>query len=550
MHVADLHSHGVGRTARLAAVVATLGLVATAFATTGGASTGARRVQQGKGGDITFGLEAETTNYCLSSAQLAISGIQVVAALYDTLTLPNSKGVAVPYLAKSVEPNADFTEWTIGLREGITFHNGEALNADVVKLNLDNYRGAPGAEQGGLLFSIILKFIADVQVVDPLTVKVVLNTPVPSFPQWLYANGRVGIMAPEQIASGDSCATNMIGTGPFKLREFNQNESTIVEAYEDYWQKGFPKAKSITFVPVVDGSSRVTQLQGGQLDMIHTSSGLLIDTLNQQSGELNILEQKPGVREIRYYILLAKEGKVFADPKARQAFGLALDRKKINELRNGGLFDDANSIMDKGAPGYLKNAGFPKFNLKKAKALVEEVKAASGSFDITLGTTTDAENSAEAQTMQEQLEAAGINAELAQFDQATLIAQALSGGIDVLLWRNLHGGYTDFNDFDTYPWFASASAGYPTNFSGYEDPASQAALDAGRGASDPAAISQAYEDLNKAIAENVFVLPVWFVNWAIGSQSNVKVTFPKIPDGGGKILFVYGRVPVHGLSKS
>lgn len=549
MHVADLHSHGVGRTARLAAIVATLGLVATAFATTGGASTGSSRTRQGGGGDITFGLEAENTNYCLSKAQMAISGIQVSAAIYDTLAIPNDKGEAVPYLAESIEPNADFTQWTVKVREGIKFHNGEDLNADAVKLNLDNYRGGPGATQGGALFTIVLQFIQDVVVTDPLTVTVTLKTPLPAFPAWLYANGRLGIMAPEQINSGEACATNMIGTGPFTLREFNQNESTIVDANPDYWQKGFPKAKSITFVPVVDGASRVNQLQGGQLDMIHTSSGLQIDALNQLSGQVKVLEQKPGLREIRYYILLAKQAP-FDDPNARQAIALALDRKKINELRNAGVFDDANSIMDKDAPGYLKNAGFPKFNLKKAKALVEKVKAASGSFDVTLGTTTDAENSAEAQIIQEQLGKAGINAEIAQFDQATLINKALSGDIDLLLWRNLHGGYTDNDDDGAYPWFANASSGYLTNFSGYDDPATQTALDAGRGASDPAAISQAYEDLNRAVAENVYILPVFFVNWAIGSQTNVKVTFPKIPGGGGKILFVYGRVPVHGLSKS
>ena len=90
----------------------------------------------------TFGLEAETTNYCLSRAQLAISGIQVVAAVYDTLTVPNAKGEAVPYLAKSVEPNADFTEWTITLRDGVTFHDGKPLDADAVKLNLDSPRRA------------------------------------------------------------------------------------------------------------------------------------------------------------------------------------------------------------------------------------------------------------------------------------------------------------------------------------------------------------------------------------------------------------------------
>ena len=51
----------------------------------------------------------------------------MVAAIYDTLTVPNAKGEIVPYLAEAVEPNADSTEWTITLREGVTFHDGTPL---------------------------------------------------------------------------------------------------------------------------------------------------------------------------------------------------------------------------------------------------------------------------------------------------------------------------------------------------------------------------------------------------------------------------------------
>ena len=83
------------------------------------ATAGARDAsRQPKGGNLTFGLEAETTDYCLPRAQLAISGIQVAAAIYDTLTVPNAQGEIVPYLAKSVTPDATFTTWTIALRPG------------------------------------------------------------------------------------------------------------------------------------------------------------------------------------------------------------------------------------------------------------------------------------------------------------------------------------------------------------------------------------------------------------------------------------------------
>jgi peptide/nickel transport system substrate-binding protein len=135
------------RGVRIVGLAAVVVLAATAAG--GGASASspqrARQGGGGGGGELTFGLEAETTNYCLSSAQLAISGIQVVAAVYDTLTVPDSHGNAVPYLAKSFEPNADFTEWTITLRDGVKFHDGTPLDAAAVKLNMDSWRGAPGA---------------------------------------------------------------------------------------------------------------------------------------------------------------------------------------------------------------------------------------------------------------------------------------------------------------------------------------------------------------------------------------------------------------------
>ncbi|HEU5302748.1 MAG TPA: ABC transporter substrate-binding protein [Acidimicrobiia bacterium] len=548
------HSHRQaprGHWTRFGAAIAVLGLVSVSFAGAGGASTDGRRAQQKGGGDLTFGLEAETTNYCLSRAQLAISGIQVVAAIYDTLTVPNSKGESVPYLAESVEPNADLTEWTIGLREGITFHNGEALDAAAVKLNLDAQRGAEGAPNSGPLLKVVLGFISDVTVVDPLTVKVTTSVPVANFGAYLYLTGRAGIMAPEQLNAGEDCSTKMIGTGPFMLEEYLQNEKTVVTKNPNYWQKGFPKADSITFVPVVDGAVRLNQLQGGQLDVMHTSSAQQIDALNNLgSSTANLLKQKPGVREIRYYVLLSKNAP-FDDPIAREAFATAIDKNKINQIRNKGLFDVANGNMDVDAPGYLKNAGYPKFNKKKATALAEQYKESSGGdFSIVLGTTSDPENSAEAQLLKEELGKSGIDAEIAQFDQATLINEALAAKIDVLLWRNLHGGYTTSSDQDNYPWWSNASTGNFINFSQFDDADTQAALDAGRGETDPDAIEEIYTDFNKAMAAGNYIVPMWYVDWTIGSVPDAKVTLPKLPDGGGKPLFVYGRIPVLGLSKS
>jgi len=531
-----------------------IALTTAAFTGLGGATVHHRAHQAKSGGDITFGLEAETTTYCLSKAQLVISGIQVAAAVYDTLTVPNSEGLAVPYLAKSVKPNADFTVWTIGLRDGVKFHDGAPVDAAAVKLNLDSYRGAPGAPNVGALFPIVFgPIIQDVAAPDPSTVTITLNTPIPSFATALYGGGRLGIMAPAQLNAGDECSTKMIGSGPFKLDTYALNEKTVVVKNPDYWQRGYPKADSITFVPVPDAAARGTRLQGGDLDMMHTTS---VEQTNdfKSNSKLEALVQKPGYRELRYEIMITNDAP-FDNPVAREAFTTAIDRKKINQISNRGQLELANSLMDRNAPGYLKNAGYPAFDLAKAKTLVDQVKRKSGgTFDVVLGTTTEPENLADAQLVKEMLDNAGIGASIAQFDQATLVNKALAGDIDVLYWRNLHGGYSNSASTDNYPWWSNFNAPTGgkllTNFARFDDAKTQAALDAGRAASALPDAKKAYTDFNRAFAAGNYITPLWFDRWAIGYQPSVKLALPPLPDGGGKPLFVSGRIPVLGLSKS
>ncbi len=553
----ESHPHAVRRRiARLVVAIVALALVSSAFAGVGGAAAPERRAHgAGTGGEINFGLENETdtaNGYCLPRSQLAVSGIQVVAAVYDTLMVPNSKGEFVPYLAKSVEPNADFTEWTIGLRDGVTFHDGTPLDADAVKLNLDTFSGQDGAPQSAPLFSSFLKpLVIGNEIVDPLTVKVTFNQPMPGYPSYLYGTGRFGIVAPAQLNAGDECATNMIGTGPFTCPDgcWTPGESTVLEANPDYWQEGYPKASKLTFTPVPESAQRLTALRGGELDVMHLDSAQNIDQLFNQRKNFNLLVQKPGLREIRYYFMNSAKAP-FDNPDARLAIAQAINRDEINQISNKGLFQLADGIMDSKAPGYLKDAGIPKHNLKKAKALVEKVKAdGDGTFEITiLADTSDPENVREAELIQGQLEEAGITAALPpQAAQASFINDAIAGNFGLFLFRNLHGGSSDVTDSDLYPWFAKTSL---VNFGHIDDPDLQADLEESRLATDINERDKVNQDINRIISENVYILPMWYVDWTIGSAKNVKVTLPPLPDGGGKPLFVYGRIPVLGIEKS
>jgi peptide/nickel transport system substrate-binding protein len=536
---------------RTLAAIGAMAMVTTAFVGLGAVSAGAGTASAAKGpkpgGEVRFGLEAETTGgYCLSQAQLAISGIQVAAAIYDTLTVPNAKGQYVPYLAKSVTPNADFTQWTIALRDGIKFQDGEALDANAVKLNLDSYRR-------GRLFAFVFTNIADVSVVDPLTVRVTTKVPWPALPAYLYSTGRLGIMAPAQINDPATCATNMIGTGPFKLVDWKQNESLTVERNPNYWQKDakgnqLPYLDKITFVPVVDASARDNQLEGGQLDMEHTSTALSIDKLQQLgSSQVSILRDKSGTRDERYYMFNVAKPPL-NDLTARQAVAYAINRPEINQIRNKNIFTLATGIYDKGATGYVKNSGLPKFNLKKATQLANQYKAAhGGQFNITLLSTPDPDNAAESQLIQQQLSQAGITANISAIEQSAEINDALAGNFSLLLWRNIHSD-PQYTDSASYVWFYSGS---PVNFGKFNDPQFQSLLDQGRAASTPEAQVAAYTQLNKIMSQQLYNLPMWYVDWVIAAKPNVKgLLGPPLPDNGGTARFYYGRIPVLGLYKS
>jgi peptide/nickel transport system substrate-binding protein len=496
-----------------------------------------------EGGSITYGLEAETGGgWCPTSERLAASGIMVEAAIYDTLVQPNDKNVMVPFLAKSVDHNADYTQWTIKLRDGIKFHDGTPLTADAVKTNVEAWRV-------GQLYSSIYKDITDVTVNDPLTLTITVSRPWLAFASYLYLDGRAGIVAPAQLANPDTCPSNLIGTGPFTLDHWTVNQELVVNKNPNYWQKDskgrqLPYLDKITFKPIAEASQRVNSLVGKQLDVMHTSDGQQVDALNQQASQFNLMKEKPGRRETRYYLMNVAKPPL-DDITARMAIATAIDREQINQIRNNGVYQISNGPFDFKVPGYVKNPGFPKFNLKKATALAKKYKDAhGGQFSVVLEHTNDPANSAEAQLIKEQLAKAGIDATLKQDDQTAFVVAAVSGNFSIMLWRQHPGDDPD----GQYVWWNTGSL---VNFGKIADPELQALIDQGRSEMDPAKRKAIYQQVDKLFGKKVYNIWAYYADWTVAAQKNVQgLAGPPLPDGGGKPEFLYGRHPLLGIYKT
>jgi peptide/nickel transport system substrate-binding protein len=512
------------------ALLATFALVAAACGGSSGKSGTSSSTAAGgggkpvSGGTLTYGLEGKTTDFCIPSAQLAISGIMVVTAVYDTLMVPTTDPqVFAPYLAKSVEHNADYTQFTIGLRSGVTFQNGEPLNAAAVKQNIDAWRK-------GTLLQFVYTDIADVTTPDDLTVVVTMKKPWVAFPGYLWTTGRTGIAAPAQLNAGPACKTTMIGTGPFQVTNFDPSTGDVTtKKNPNYWRKGFPYLDGLNFKIQESGDQRVNGLQGGQFDIIHDDNGVNYDTVKGFGSSIATQLEPPGRREIGQALLNVTRPPL-NDLNVRKAIAMGTDRNALNQIANKGSFDLADQIFDKDIMGYVKNPGFPKYNPTEAKKLVNAYKQANNGKAPTfaLQSTFDEQTKALAQETKRQMAQIGINVTLpAPVDQATIINQAIGSQVDSFLWRNYPGSDPD----GSYVWFYGGS---PVNFNHVNDPVVNSALDKGRAEPNPATRKTYYETFNKQLSSQVYNIWTWYENWYIAEKSNIQgILGPNLPDATG-----------------
>jgi peptide/nickel transport system substrate-binding protein len=520
--------------------------------TTGGLKGSTDEGKPVEGGSITYGLEAETTGgYCLAEAQLAIAGIQVARTIYDTLTAPDKDGEIKPYLAQSVASNKNATEWTIKLRPNIKFSDGSALDATVVKNNLDAYRGTY-AKRKPLLFIFVFKDIKSVDVVDPLTVKVTTARPWPAFPWFLWSSARLGIMGQAQL-DAPNCNKKLIGTGPFVEKSWKVGDRFVAVKNPNYWQKDadgnpLPYLDQITYVPVESGPDRLKALQAGDFDVIHTSGSLEIEKIRADSSLKGVESDRFG--EVTYNMLNATKAP-FDNQHARNAITYGLNREAVNKARAHDIPTLAQGPFAPGNVGYLEDAGFPEYNPEKAKSEVAAYKQDTGkdlSFTYTHSADPDTTKTAELQ--QQIWNQIGIKVSLRPVgDQSQLINIAIGRDFQMVGWRNHPGADPDTQ----YVWWhcdnaPPAACDNPVNFGGFNDAQINKFLDDGRVTLDEAKRKTIYEDMNREFAKKLY--DVWgsYVIWDIASNKKVNgVLGPNLPDGSAPFEGLATGHPVLGM---
>jgi peptide/nickel transport system substrate-binding protein len=187
----------------------------------------------------------------------------VFASLCDKLFDIDEKLNVVPQLALSHETSQDGKTATIKLRPNVTFHDGEKLDAEAAKFSLERHMTMTGSFRKPELAAV-----DHIEVVDPLTIRLVLKTPFA--PLIAQLTDRAGMMVSPKAAKaeGDKFGLHPVCAGPYKFVERVAQDRIVVEKYAGYWNAKNVFIDRIIYLPIVDATVRLANLKSGGLDLI------------------------------------------------------------------------------------------------------------------------------------------------------------------------------------------------------------------------------------------------------------------------------------------
>lgn len=382
------------------------------------------------GGEIKVAIDGNIAGFCFQNA-LPGGPLGSTRTIYESLVERAKGGEYVGYLAESMKPSADFKAWTIKIRPGITYSNGEALDATNVKMNIDIGRGAdtryPSTGVG------VNANILAVDVVDPLTVRITLERGQNDFLGIMYRAGRYVMRATAQAAGPSTCIRNPIGTGPFKLQSYVENEVVVVRN-DTYWRKDasggkLPYLDKITFTAVKEGSQRAAAVRTGSYDVgfFVTGDATFIKDLQKRKSVVTGYESTKTAWG-QWMPNVNKPGSPFKYLNCRLAAAHSIDWNAYNKVRLRGMGEYSGSVVGKGHPMYT-TSGAPKFNLKLAKKYAEKCKADNGgTFKVTLYADTSTQSQNNTKFIRNQMLKAGIEVNNPDIKEAVQIVASIYRG--------------------------------------------------------------------------------------------------------------------------
>ena len=480
------------------AVPATPATGESAAAPTEAAAEEAAPAEAAAGGTLRIGLDvdADTADPRLSTNT---SALRLRELIYNGLVKIDPDFSPVPALAESWE-NPDDTTWVFHLRPGVKFHDGSELTAEDVKFTFDSILDEATASPARSFYTPITA----IEVIDPLTVQFTLDQPYGPFLSYMSMP-----ILPKAVVEADPAAfaTAPVGTGPFKLVEWNRGDSLILEANPDYWD-GAPLLAGVEMRVVPDNSARVVALETGDLDLIQ--SPVSPQDVNRMSSEDGfVVERTPAAGYT--YIGLNCADPALSDVRVRQALSHLVNRQEILDSIYAGVGQLANGPVPPGMWAFTDDVPSYDYDVEAARALLDDAgwtldadgKRMKDGVPLSIVVRTHSEDPDRRQVvevLQAVLAAEGIDATTNIVDWPTFFADVQAGAYQMAVvgWLNLNNPDSAF--------FRQFTDGGSANYGKCVDPELDTLIKDARATLDQDAAKDLYAQASAKVVENAFYI--------------------------------------------
>jgi peptide/nickel transport system substrate-binding protein len=302
----------------------------------------------------------------------------VFAALCDKLVDVSPALDYVPQLATAWDWAEEGRALVLHLRDGVRFHDGEALDAEAVRFNLDRYRTTPGSRRAAEL-----RPVQAVEVVDRLTVR--LRLAQPYAPLLGVLADRAGMMlSPKAVqAAGGRVADNPVCAGPFRFARRVPQDRIVLERFDGYWDAAAIKLQQVTYLPIPAANVRLANLRAGALDIMERVAPTDLKEARAQRG-IRVVDSVA----LGYYTMSInvahgpKAQGPLGDARVRAALEASIDRAALNQVVFEGAFVPSNQPQVPGSPFYDAAHPVPARDVARARRLLAEAGQPRPAFTL------------------------------------------------------------------------------------------------------------------------------------------------------------------------
>ena len=266
---------------------------------------------------LTVALTSEP-DYLSTCDHDSLMGVQMNLLTYNGLMRIDMETLEpVCDLAESYTQDSD-TEWTFTLKQGVKFHNGDDFTADDVVASIEYAQTFPAS-------TTYTGAIASVEAVDPYTVKITTASPTPNLLYDLAYHYNF-ILPKSLIESGNDFSANPVGTGPYKLAEWNKGNTITFEAFDEYFDEARKASiPTLEFAIIPEGSTRTMSLESGEVDFVYSVASSDIERLQSTEG----ISVTDVVSVENFFLYLNCVTTDFADENLRKAIAYGINREDI-----------------------------------------------------------------------------------------------------------------------------------------------------------------------------------------------------------------------------